>query len=79
MRLALAAAWPRVSNGRLPWDGTPIADDMTDERAKRAALTKSLRSMFKRLQARPTPERLLSAVGQLESCETPPPRKKADG
>ncbi|HSV04377.1 MAG TPA: hypothetical protein VLI41_14370 [Phenylobacterium sp.] len=52
---------------------------MTDERAKRAALTKALRSMFRRLQARPTPERLLSVVGQLESCETPPPRKKADG
>lgn len=53
-----------------------MADKMAFDRAKKAALGKALRAMFKRLQARPVPDRLTTAVDQLEAAAAKPPRKK---
>lgn len=46
---------------------------MASDRAKKAALTEALQSMFRRLKARPAPERLLSIVEQLDAAASPPP------
>ena len=53
-----------------------MAGERSNDRAKAAALTKALRTMFNRLQARPAPEKLISVVDQLEAAK-PQPRKKA--
>lgn len=46
------------------------------DRERKAALDKALRGMFGRLQTRPTPERLISVVDQLEEQAAQAPRKK---
>jgi hypothetical protein len=49
------------------------------DREKKAALDKALRGMFGRLQMRPTPERLISVVDQLEEQAAAPLKKKSAG
>lgn len=44
-------------------------------RAKKQALDTALRGMFGKLQARPTPDRLMAVVDQLEVADQPPVRK----
>jgi hypothetical protein len=46
------------------------------DREKKAALDKALRGMFGRLQMRPTPDRLISVVDQLEEQSALPLKKK---
>lgn len=55
-----------------------MARDTEAGRAKKTALNKALRGMFKRLEDRPAPDRLTSVVDQLEEAETPP-RKRSGG
>ncbi|MFC3069806.1 hypothetical protein [Phenylobacterium soli] len=49
------------------------------DRAKKQALDKALRGMFGKLQARPTPDRLMSVVEQLEAADQPPVKKASSG
>jgi hypothetical protein len=55
-----------------------MARDTDAGRAKKTALNKALRGMFKRLEDRPVPNRLTSVVDQLEE-PPPPPRKRSGG
>lgn len=48
-------------------------------RAKKQALDKALRGMFGKLQARPTPDRLLAVVDQLEAADEPRPKRVRQG
>jgi hypothetical protein len=52
-----------------------LASRSATDRAKTSALDKALRSLFGKLQARPTPDRLMSIVDQLDA--EPPPLKKS--
>jgi hypothetical protein len=49
------------------------------DREKKAALDKALRGMFSRLQMRPTPDRMISVVDQLEEQANAPLKKKSAG
>lgn len=49
------------------------------DREKKRALDKALRGMFGKLQARPTPDRLISVVDQLDAADQPPARKARRG
>ena len=54
-----------------------MARKTVSDRAKTEALEKTLRGMFGRLQARPTPDRLMSIVDQLEAQQVQEPLKKS--
>jgi hypothetical protein len=49
------------------------------DRAKKEALDKTLRGVFSRLQQRPTPERLISIVDQLEAQDAAKSKKSRAG
>jgi hypothetical protein len=56
-----------------------MAAKTVSDRAKRMALEKALRGMFGKLQARPTPDRLMSVVDQLDAADQPPLKKSRRG
>jgi hypothetical protein len=53
-----------------------MAKKAGSDRARREALDKALKGMFGKLQGRPTPDRLMSVVEQLDE-NARPQRKKA--
>jgi hypothetical protein len=53
-----------------------MARKSDSDRAKRTALDKAMRGMFKRLEDRPLPDRLTSVVDQLDDA-APAPRKRS--
>jgi hypothetical protein len=56
-----------------------MAKKKASDRQKQAALEKGLRGMFSRLQMRPTPDRLISIVDQLDEQSQTPLKKKSAG
>jgi hypothetical protein len=56
-----------------------MAAKTVSDRAKKTALEKALRGMFGKLQARPTPDRLMSIVDQLDAADRPPLKKSGRG
>ena len=55
--------------------GRPMAKTSTTDRSQKLALDKALRGLFGKLQARPTPERLMSVVDQLDAADRPRVKK----
>ena len=53
-----------------------MADKPSGDRAKKEALGKALRGMFRRLEDRPVPDRLAAVVDQLEAAAEPKPLKR---
>ena len=76
-RVGAQANMPQPGACKIQWPPAPrratYRGGMASERAKKAALTEALQSMFRRLKARPAPERLLSVVDQLDAPARPPP------
>lgn len=63
------------------WLGRDTMAKGSDDRAKKTAakkqeLGKALRGMFRRLEDRPVPDRLMSVVDQLEAAAEPKPLKR---
>ena len=52
-----------------------MASKPQSDRAKKKALDQTLRAMFGKLQARPTPDRLMSVVDQLDAADVKPLKK----
>jgi len=51
----------------------------TPTQTKVSTVDKALRGMFRRLEARPAPDHIMSIVDQLEAAEQQPVKKKSAG